>query len=154
MRAIFAALFLLLAAPALADDWQRYENTTYGYTLDIPPGLLWRGEGGNGDGQAFTTPTVTLMVQGLPAPAGFEAAIRKWRDWESRMGWNLVFEMTTPSAASASARRSGWLMEMRAITICGDAVALLQIEYGTVEAVTMKPTIERLARSLRATRRC
>ena len=42
----------------------------------------------------------------------FEAAIRDWRDWEARQGWNLVHEMTTPTRTTASARRSGWLMDI------------------------------------------
>ena len=63
MRALFLAA-LLIVSPALADDWQRYENTTYGYSIDIPPGLLWRGESYEGDGQDFTTPTLTLSLKG------------------------------------------------------------------------------------------
>ena len=54
MRVMLAALLILLTAPASAEDWQRYENRLYGYAVDIPPGLMWRGESGNGDGQDFT----------------------------------------------------------------------------------------------------
>lgn len=148
------ALFMLLASPALADDWQRYENQLYGYALDIPPGLLWRGEGSNGDGQDFTSPTVTLHVRAEPSPNGFEASFRKWQEWEAGQGWNVVFQSVTPTWASLSARRSGWLMELRAIDLCRTAWVNVQLEYTVTNAVTMRPIIERLASSLARTRPC
>lgn len=154
MRAALAAGLVLMAAPALADDWQRYENRTYGYGVDVPPGLVWRGEGGTGDGQDFTSPTVTLSLRGQMAPDGFEAAVRDWHDWETGQGWNIVFEAVTPTAARVSARRPGWLMEMRALDICGDALVTLQLEYGTADVAAMQPVLHRLASSLTTTRRC
>ncbi len=151
---LLLALVALLAQPALADDWQRYENQLYGYAIDIPPGLLWRGEGGNGDGQDFTTPTVTLHVRAEPSPDGFESAFRGWQDWEAGQGWNMVFQSVTPTAATLSAKRSGWLMEMRAIDLCAAAWVKFQIEYTTADAGKMGPVIERLAASLTTTRPC
>jgi hypothetical protein len=143
-----------MVSPALADEWQRYENTAYGYAIDIPPGLQWRGESYDGDGQAFTTPTLTLSLRAEMAPSGFEAAIRAWREWEMQMGWTLTYEMTTPSSASASGKRPNWLLEMRAIPLCGDALAIMQLEYGVGDAANMKPVIARLASSFRRTARC
>ena len=137
---------LLAASPAAAQEWQRYENQLYGYAVDVPPGLQWRGEGGNGDGQDFTTPTITLSLQGSVALDGFEAAVREWRDWESGQGWN--------TRASVSARRSGWLRERRALALCGDALVKLQLEYGVADAAAMQPIIDRLATSLSRTRAC
>ena len=153
MIAVLLAL-LLMVSPALADDWQRYENNAYGYSIDIPPGLLWRGESYEGDGQDFTTPTLTLSLLGRRTPGGFEAAMRDWREWETRMGWTLTYAMTTPSAAAVSAKRPNWLLEMRAISICNDALAIMQLEYGIGDAGKMNKTIERLASSFKATRRC
>jgi hypothetical protein len=43
---------------------------------------------------------------------------------------------------------------MRAISLCGDALAILQLEYGIGDAGKMNKTIERLASSFKATRRC
>ena len=154
MKALLAAVLLLAASPAAAQEWQRYENQLYGYAVDVPPGLQWRGEGGNDDGQDFTAPTITLSLQGSVALDGFEAAVREWRDWESGQGWNIMFEMVTPTRASVSARRSGWLMEMRALALCGDALVKLQLEYGVADAAAMQPVIDRLATSLSRTRAC
>jgi hypothetical protein len=154
VRSALAALLVLMAAPALADDWQRYENRTYGYAVDVPPGLVWRGESGTGDGQDFTSPTATLSLSGKMTPDGFEAAVRDWRDWEAGQGWNIVFEAVTPAAARVSARRAGWLMEMRALNLCGDALVTLQLEYGTADVAAMQPVLDRLAASFTATRRC
>ena len=153
MRALFLAA-LLMISPALGDEWQRYENTAYGYSIDIPPGLIWRGESYEGDGQDFTTPTLTLSLQGKRMPDGFEAAIRDWREWETQMGWTLTYEMTTPSAAAASGKRPNSLHEMRAIPVCKDALAVMQLEYGVGDAVNMKPVIARLLSSFTATRKC
>jgi hypothetical protein len=151
---LLPVLLLLLATPAFADDWQRYENQLYGYAIDVPPGLLWRGEGGNGDGQDFTTPTVTLHVRAAPSPAGFEASVRDWQDWEGGQGWNIAFQSVTPTRAALSARRPGWLMEMRGIDLCGTAWVKFQLEYGVADVATMGPVIERLASSLARTRPC
>ena len=90
----------------------------------------------------------------MTAPGGLEAAIRKWRDWETQMGWTFTFEMTTPRAASASAKRPNWLLEMRALPLCGATIALLQLEYGINDAVQMQPVIARLASSFTAMRKC
>lgn len=153
MKALLVAA-LLMVSPAFADEWRRYENAAYGYEVDIPPGLVWRGESYEGDGQDFTSPTVTLSLQGKLAPEGFEPAIRDWREWEMQMGWTFTYEMTTPSAASASAKRPNWLLEMRALPLCSGALARLQLEYGINDAVAMKPVIERLAASFKRTARC
>lgn len=147
-------LLLLLATPAFADDWQRYENQLYGYAVDVPPGLEWRGEGANGDGEDFTTPTLTLHVRAEPSPGGFAAAVREWQEWETNMGWNIVFQSVTPTAATLSAKRPGWLMEMRAIDLCDAAWVKVQLEYGVADVAAMKPVIERLAASLSKTRPC
>lgn len=151
---LLLALLLLLATPACADDWERYENQLYGYTIYIPPGLLWRGEGSNGDGQDFTTPTVTLHVSAAPSPEGFEAAVRDWQEWEAGQGWNIVFQSVTPTAAAFSAKRSGWLLDARAIDLCGTTWVKVQLEYGVADVAAMGPVIERLASSLMRTRRC
>ncbi len=153
MKALLVAL-LAITSPIPAPGWGHYTNQLYGYGIDVPPGLIGRGEAGNGDGQDFTSPTITLMVRAEPTPDGFEASIRDWRAWESKQGWNMVFEMVTPTQASVSAKRPGWLMEMRAITLCGDAVAKFQLEYMTAEAAAMQPVIARLAASLEQTRKC
>ncbi len=155
MRAL-ALLVLLLATPALGDEWGHYANTRFGYEIDVPPGLLARGEAGDGAGQDFTSPTVTLMVTGEAADAaGFEAAVADWRQWEERQGWNVMFQATTPSEAQFSGRRSGWAIEARAISLCGGrALARYQLEYGTADGPRLRPVIEQLARSFRATGRC
>lgn len=120
----------------------------------MPPGLLARGEAAGG--QDFTSPTVTLMVQGeAVGEAGFEAAVAAWRQWEERQGWTFMFQATTPSEAQFSGRRSGWAIEARAIRLCGGkALARFQLEYGTADMPRMGAVIERLARSFRATTRC
>lgn len=152
MRLLLA--LLLLATPAAADDWQRYENQLYGYAIDVPPGPEWRGEGSNGDGQDFTTPTVTLHVRAEPSPAGFESSVHDWQEWEAGQGWNIVFQSVTPTRAALSAKRPGWLMEMRAIDLCGIAWVKFQLEYSVADVAAMGPVVERLASSLAKTRPC
>ncbi len=153
-RLALTLLLLLLASPALANEWGHYVNTRYGFEIDVPPGLMARGEAAGG--QDFTSPTVTLMVQGEPVgDAGFETAVADWRQWEERQGWTVMFQATTPSSAQFSGRRNGWAVESRAILLCGGtALARFQLEYGTADGPRMGAVIERLARSLRATGRC
>ena len=47
---IFAVLLALLVAPASAQDWGRYDNDRYGYSVGIPPDYLGQGESDNGRG--------------------------------------------------------------------------------------------------------
>jgi hypothetical protein len=154
LKHLLATLLLALASPALSDEWRRYENTTYGFAVDIPPGLQWRGESGDGNGQDFTSPTVTLSLVAEPSSDGFEAAVREWEAWEAGQGWNVVSRMITPTRASVSARRAGWLMEMRGLSLCGDAAVTLQLEYASADVAAMQPIVERLGSSLAVTRRC
>ena len=153
MKALLVAA-LLMVSPAFADEWRRYENTAYGYVVDVPPGLQWRGESYEGDGQDFTTPTLTLSLRAKMTPDGFEAAVQEWREWETQMGWIFTYDMTTPRNATASGKRPNWLLEMRAVSICDQAIAIMQVEYGIADVARMKPIIERLASSFRATRKC
>lgn len=43
---------LLLAAPS-ADGWTTYTNERFGYSIEVPAGLVGQGEAANGDGQEF-----------------------------------------------------------------------------------------------------
>ncbi|RYE83786.1 MAG: hypothetical protein EOP19_13070 [Hyphomicrobiales bacterium] len=79
MRPILILLLILLACPALASEWGRYENARFGYVVAVPPGFSGAPEADNGDGRVFSSHdgTQTLRVFGGTVLEGdFEAEAR------------------------------------------------------------------------------
>ena len=49
----FALVSLLVVAAPSPDGWTAYVNERFGYSVEVPPGLVGQGEAQNGDGQEF-----------------------------------------------------------------------------------------------------
>ena len=102
MRAGLAALLIAFAAPAIADDWGRYENARFGYAVDVPPGFEGQGEADNGDGQVFSTPTAELRVYGGYIVEGdFEDEVKALQQTAAEAGWTITYQATAPRWATA-----------------------------------------------------
>ena len=48
----------LLTTPAMAADWQRYQNPRYAFGIDIPANFFLLRRSDNGDGRSSTRATV------------------------------------------------------------------------------------------------
>jgi hypothetical protein len=149
MRAFgFLLLLLFLSGPALAQDWQRYENAGLGYVVDIPPEFT-----GNGDGMSFQRPSKGqgLVVWGGVALGGFERAVTDRMASAEQDGWTIAYQAVTPSWASFSAVKGQHIRHQRMIALCDDSqYAAFTLDYMSSDATTMDPVVERLERSLRA----
>ena len=154
MRILFGLLFALVALPAAAADWQRYENARFGYVIDVPPDFAWGREADNGDGREFTSPDglQTLSVfGGMVTGEDFEATVRIGLQIASADGWALSYERVTPSWASFSATRNGMIRYVRVIAACGGTqLASFYFEYPEAALKASDPVVERLVRSLKA----
>lgn len=152
MRIVLVVLFALVALPALAQGWDRYDNARFGYGIDIPPGFIGDGEAGNGDGQIFQAagkPSV-LMVWGGNMLGDFEAEIAERMAGDARDAWNVTYQAITPRWASWSALKGFRILYQRMILLCnGKSYAAFRAEYSVTDSADMEPVIDRLVQSLR-----
>ncbi len=150
---ILIIALVLVASPALSQDWGFYANARFGYGIDIPPGYSGEGEADNGDGQIFNSDdgTQLLRVYGANALDGFEAAVASAMEKAREGGWNLSYERVTPSWASFSGTRNGIVVYARAIALCGGTqFASFELQYPERDLDEMHAVVERLVRSLEA----
>ena len=153
MRLVLPLLVVLVASPAVAQEWQSYENARFGYVIDVPPGFRGEGESDNGDGQIFRSAdgTQLLRVYGANALGGFEATVAEAMDFARDAGWGLSYERVTPSWASFSGTRQGIVVYARAIALCGgEQFASFELQYPERDLDEMHGTVERLVASLEA----
>lgn len=154
MRFALLALLTLLATPAFAQGWDHYDNSRYGYGVDIPPGYVGGGESDNGDGQVFgrEASAQTLIVWGGLLVEEFETEVGQRMAWTTEEGWNIAYQATTPRWASYSAVQGSRILYQRMILLCdGGSYAAFRAEYSTRDAGDMDAVIEKLAQSLRGT---
>lgn len=154
MRILFTVLLLALAAmPASAQGWDRYGNTRFDYSVDIPPGFAGDGESDNGDGQSFYKPAGAqgLLVWGSALAGDFEGQASSAMDYAiAENGWNITYQAITPRWASFSAVRGSRVFYQRLVMLCdGASYAAFRAEYSVADTADMTPTIERMVQSLR-----
>lgn len=152
---IFALLIALIAAPASAQDWGHYDNSRYGYSVEIPPDYLGQGESDNGDGQEFQR---VRGAQRLTIWGGlldtvnetFEAEV-KWRMEQEEAGtWNVTYQAVTPEWASFSAIKGSRILYQRMVLLCDrQSYAAFRLEYSVRDLAAMNGVVDKLAGSLR-----
>ena len=153
MRSLLLALLLLLPLPVLAADGGHYTNVRFGYAIDVPAGFVGQGESDNSDGQVFKTPTARLTVYGGNVlDGGFEDQARQQQSGDASSGWNITYQVSTPSNASYSGKRGGRILYARLISLCGgQQYAAFELEYSTADMSKFDPVVNALVRSFRAT---
>lgn len=156
MRFFLALLTCLLVAPAFAaTHWISYENTRFGYVVEVPPGFEGEGESQSGDGQVFRSASGTASLHvwgGHVAEGSFEDAMQAAIDYAGEDGWRLGEQVVTPSWASYSGTRNGLMLHARVVALCGGSqFAAFALEYPERELRQMAAVSERLVGSLAAT---
>lgn len=145
----------LAASPVLAADWGQYENARFGYEIAVPPDFNGGGEADNGDGQVFTSKdgTQTLRVYGGNIlEDDFEREVGRATAYLDGEGWTISYQRTTPSWASYSGSKQGFVLYVRSIALCeGTQYATFEYQYPTKAIADADPVVEKLVRSLRAT---
>lgn len=153
MNRLLLLIPLLFAGPVLAADWTAYDNSRFGYAIDVPPDFSRDGvEPANGDGASFTSVdgTQSLAVWGGNIVEGsFESSVHAAIGFAKVDGWAISYERVTPSWASFSGWRNGIVLYARSIPLCGDAqYASFWLEYPQRDIATIEPAVDRLVRSL------
>jgi len=154
MIAAGALAALLLATPALAQDWRAYENSTLSYAVDVPVGLGQVAE--TTEGLVIQSPTVTLTVFGLVvAPMDFATATQTAIASSEEEGFVLTDRRVTPDWARYGAVNGAQLQAVGLVALCdGQSVAAYELRYMEADVAAMAPVIERLDGTLRVSRPC
>ena len=125
MRRLMQALVLgalLLTTPAMAADWQRYQNPRYAFGIDIPANFFLLRESDNGDGAIFNSRDGRVVMRaygGHVVEADFEAEVKAAMKSAKSDGWMLSYQRVTPDWASYSGSRNGQVLYTRAVATCG-----------------------------------
>jgi len=156
MRVLSLIIFAVMTVPALAFGWGHYENTRFGYAIDIPPNFEGGRQSGNEDGQMFRwmARAQLLTVWGGNAPGGFEQETAAMLAKASADGWNISYQATTPTWAHFKAQRGERMLHQRMIALCDGQYAAFLFDFAMQEVANVEPVIERLERSLRGERSC
>ncbi len=154
MRQILALLFLLIASPVAAAEWQRYDNARYGYSIDVPEGFDWGREADNGDGRVFTSSDGRQTISvfgGMVTESDFEAEVNVGMQLLRDDGWALSYERVTPTWASFSGTRNGMIRYVRVVSACdGSQLASFYYDYPKALLKDADPIVEHLVRTLKS----
>jgi hypothetical protein len=156
MKQIAALILFLCTAPAFAADWSRFENSRFGYSVEVPPGFRPSGAAPeNADGAAFASEdgTQSLTVWGGNViEEGFESSVQAAIGFARDERWTISYGRVTPSWASYSGWRNGIVLYARTIALCGGTqYASFHYEYPERDIATLETVVDRLVRSLKAT---
>ncbi len=152
MRIVFVFVLLLLAGPAYAQGWEAYQNSRFGYSLEIPPDFVVQRESDNGDGATFAArgQATYLSVWGGNLLGDLETEVGQQIAAEADGAWNVGSQTVTPRWASWSAIKGSRMAFQRMVMLCdGSQYAAFRLDYSVVDGTAMDPIIERLAARLR-----
>ncbi|WP_173087296.1 hypothetical protein [Devosia sp. 1635] len=150
MRVLAMLGLMLLAAPAWGQGALRYENTRFGFALEVPAGFV-AGEGDEA-GQSFELAgeEVTFRAWGEPMRGPLAGTVARIGRELERSGWRAGEQMVTPDWASFSAVKGSRMRFGRTILLCDRrSTASWQIEISAAQFGEMRPVLDRLGRSLR-----
>ncbi|MEO5804984.1 hypothetical protein [Devosia sp.] len=157
MRTLIIALVFAATIPAFAAGWSHYDNTRFGYGIDIPPDFDALGESDNGDGQAFErgARAQKLLVWGGFTLDGFEAEVAARMGYATADGWTISYQATTPQWASFSGSIGQRIFYQRMISLCGGSqYAAFAVEYSQIDVAKMDEVVGTLVKSLRGSGAC
>ncbi|MBN9310594.1 hypothetical protein [Devosia sp.] len=150
MRALLALLLVLVLTPALADDWRRYDNARFGYSIEVPPGFAVGREADNGDGREFRDGATKLAAWGGTIfEDSFEAAVAAAMASAEGDGWTLTYRSVTPSWASFSGMQGKRVLYQRMVAGCDGQYAAFRLQYSAADITRLDPVVNRLVRSLK-----
>jgi hypothetical protein len=146
---LFLLLLCLAASPALAQDWQRYENPQFGFGLDLPPGYA-------GNAGVFRSPDgaeVLKVMGGTVQPGSFNDIWEKTQSDYEAAGWKLTYEPVAPNWTTFTGERDGQALFVKMIPLCGGTkqFGMIALEYPADDPATIDRVATRIAESMTRT---
>lgn len=135
MKWIALLAFTLFATPALAEDWQTYDNPRYGFSVQVPAaGWEAQPDPDNGDGRSWYSTDRrsvikawgSMLASDFATDAAERVAEEKAKGWNitSDMGWNMDLKEGPEGWHVYSASVDGRMIQQKAIVTCGGTVAI------------------------------
>ncbi|WEO70146.1 hypothetical protein [Rhizobium rhizogenes] len=147
----------LLSTSAVAADYKPYQNSRFGYSIDLPSEFKVVSVADNNDGMKLVSlsGSAMLLVWGNQImQGGFKAESDYRRKSYSDEGWQISYEKHATAWASYSGVRDGRILYVREIALCDDAMGNFSLEYPQVDQKRYGAIVERLVKSLAAPRHC
>ena len=153
MRGTLAALLMLAASPAAAEEWRQYDNAAFGYAIELPASFAIEEQ--NEARLVLRDGPRTLEVFGLDlAPLGFEEAVKLAIGSSEDEGFAIVTQTVTPDWAHWSGADGARQVAIAVVPLCGSALAGYELRYQEADGIAMQPVIDRLTSSLARTGTC
>lgn len=145
---------ILLAGPALAQQWDRYVNPRFGTVMQIPPGYKVEMESDDADGRLYVSPdkAESLLVWGeniidKTLQQHFESLIE---DDES-VGWNITYKARGDGWRVYSGNKRDRIVYTKVLAACnGRQAQHFKFEYAAAKREKLDPLVKKLFTSLKS----
>ena len=149
------AMVALMAAPAGADAWTKYENDRFGTAVEVPAQMIAGPRPTNGDGQSWTSPDARTRVTAYGNFWG--VTVESWDDYRVQMRrWMLedkVILTYTPMGETwfvLSGKKGDEIVYVRVqrSARCQDIAHHLDIAYPAAQKEARDAWVARMSKSL------
>ena len=142
---------ILVAIPAIAQEWQQFGSKRFGFVFDIPPSYELSERYEDGGGAMFLNPDGDLIVVwGIDMQRGdFLPHIREWIERDRGEGWDVTYERVTSGWAAYSGVREGMIRYVKGITVCEGRAAFFLLDYPLENKREYDPIVVRMEKTLR-----
>jgi serine/threonine-protein kinase len=145
-----AAALLLLAGPALAEDWRSYHNDRFGPTAEYPAAWKMEPEPENNDGRQFSSPDGDASVSIYGHFAMDSRAEEMARKAEADDGETVTYSAKGANWVVLSGTRGEKIFYRKSLLSCGDQVwNTLTVEYPAQDKSKYDKLVAHMAASLR-----
>ncbi len=154
---LLSAVSALSTAQAHASEWWPYDNSRFGYSIELPPGFGLTLLANHGDGLSLAPAdkSARLLVFATPAfSSDFQSEAKTRLVLARQDGWQVSFSKTTSQGFSFTGIKRDRLVYGRGVALCNGASAFFQMDYAKAEMQRYDAVLMRLVRSLKATEKC
>ena len=157
MLARLTALLLLSPASAFAADWWSYDNTGFGYAIELPSEFHLSAPSDDANRLSLSPADRSAMLQvfstiipngDFSTEANVRVALAK------DQGWKISYSKSNSRGISFSGTKQGRIVYVRGVALCNGAAAFFQMDYPKANMQRYDAVVMRLVRSLHPTKKC
>lgn len=148
------ALVLTATVAQAEPAWKHFENARFGFSIDVPSGLIEQPPPENGDGATFLAAdqSAELRVWGnYPIDENFRQDARSRLASEKTEGWRITYAAIKSGWHVYSGTKSDRIVYAKGVSSCAGKVALnFRLEYPKAEKLQYDAMVTRLSKSLKS----